>query len=233
MSERHGPESPLAVFLAEAWDVLSTVESGLSGLDAPEGAEPLLVAMHRLKGAAALYGFAGLARLAAAGERALERGRGAAPDERHRAAAFLGDLVPVMKLVCGDIDQTGSERLDTVATFTDRYASFCVSAPPMPAGVGPRYGGGVSRGVVSEAAARAEARPVAAPGRGAEGGEPGVRAARLDAARSRAAGSSAWGPPMLARTRREAVTPANTASRTAGVRGIRSARTATMRSSIW
>ena len=134
MSERHGPESPLAMFLAEARDVLSTVETGLSGLDAPDGAEPLLVVMHRLKGAAALYGFAGLARLAGAGERALERARGAAQAERHGAAAFLGDLVPVMKLVCGDIDQTGSERLDTVATFTDRYASFCVSAPPMPAG---------------------------------------------------------------------------------------------------
>ena len=36
------------------------------------------------------------------------------------------------KLVWGDLDQTGSEDLDTVAAFTDRHASFCGPVPPTP-----------------------------------------------------------------------------------------------------
>src|SRR4026209_2068988 len=102
MADRRERELLLGIFLMVAWMAAGALEGGLgvlTGADAPspEALSPLAVFAHRLKGSAALHGFPGVADLAAAAERLLDRVPAADIDERARAAAFLDGLVRVLK----------------------------------------------------------------------------------------------------------------------------------------
>ncbi|HKZ05557.1 MAG TPA: Hpt domain-containing protein, partial [Methylomirabilota bacterium] len=93
------PEPPpdreflLSIFLMEAWDTVSILEEGAPGLSSGGDVEPLLVVAHRLRGAAALHGFPGVAAEATAIEDMLERAAAAGAAERADIAVALGHAV--------------------------------------------------------------------------------------------------------------------------------------------
>jgi chemosensory pili system protein ChpA (sensor histidine kinase/response regulator) len=99
------------IFLMEAWDTVATVEEGLPHLlDAVPSGEtlaPLVVVAHRLKGAAGLHGFPGIAELAARLEALLEgaceRGGGA------EAHGLVVSLLAALKPMLDGIAATGVE----------------------------------------------------------------------------------------------------------------------------
>ena len=133
MADRRERELLLGIFLMEAWDTAGALEEGLgllTGAEAPspESLSPLAVFAHRLKGSAALHGFPGVADLAAATERLLERVSGAAAEERTGAAAFLEDLVSLLKEVFDGISAVGVEDPGRIREFKSRYPTFLLSA---------------------------------------------------------------------------------------------------------
>jgi chemosensory pili system protein ChpA (sensor histidine kinase/response regulator) len=153
MADRRERELLLGIFLMEAWDTAGALEEGLGLLTAAEAPSheslsPLVVFAHRLKGSAALHGFPGVADLAAATERLLERVPGASAEERVGAAAFLDGLVSLLKEVFDGISAVGTEDPARIAEFTSRYPTFllssCASAspasPPAPASAPPTPG---------------------------------------------------------------------------------------------
>jgi chemosensory pili system protein ChpA (sensor histidine kinase/response regulator) len=133
MADRRESELLLGIFLMEAWDTAGALEEGLGLLTtaeapSPESLSPLVVFAHRLKGSAALHGFPGVADLAAATERLLERVPGASAEERTRAAAFLDGLVGLLKEVFDRISAVGVEDGARIAEFKSRYPAFLLSA---------------------------------------------------------------------------------------------------------
>ncbi len=149
MAERRDRELLLGIFLMEAWDTAGALEDGLAGLVAPEPPAkemmaPLVVLAHRLKGSAALYSFSGVSELAAAAERLLDRASGASLEERTHGAAFLAEMVTVLKEVFDGISAVGVEDSARIGEFKARYPFFLSpenvpaaieavgSVPPMP-----------------------------------------------------------------------------------------------------
>ena len=129
MAERRERELLLGIFLMEAWDTAGSLEEGLAELTAAEPPSKedmasLVVLAHRLKGSAALYGFTGVAELAAAGERLLERAPEASREERARGAGFLVGLVTVLKEVFDGISAVGVEDAARIGEFKARYPMF-------------------------------------------------------------------------------------------------------------
>src|SRR5262245_19991494 len=140
MADRRERELLLGIFLMEAWDTAGALEEGLgllTGAEAPspESLSPLAVFAHRLKGSAALHGFPGVADLAAAAERLLERVPGAGAEERARAAAFLDGLVTLLKEVFDGISAVGVEDGACIGEFKSRYPTFLLSASSSPSSV--------------------------------------------------------------------------------------------------
>jgi chemosensory pili system protein ChpA (sensor histidine kinase/response regulator) len=88
-----------SIFLVEAWETLGAIEEGIARLAA--GAEPawdeLFVVTHRLKGAASLHGFPGVAALAGAVEQAFEPLPGASRAAAEAAAGELAALLEALK----------------------------------------------------------------------------------------------------------------------------------------
>jgi chemosensory pili system protein ChpA (sensor histidine kinase/response regulator) len=140
MADRRERELLLGIFLMEAWDTAGALEEGLgllTGAEAPspEALSPLAVFAHRLKGSAALHGFPGVADLAAAAERLLDRVPAADIDERARAAAFLDGLVGLLKEVFDGISAVGVEDGARIDEFKSRYPAFLLSAAASPSSV--------------------------------------------------------------------------------------------------
>src|SRR5262245_19398179 len=141
MADRRERELLLGIFLMEAWDTAGALEEGLDLLTAAEAPSaeslsPLAVFAHRLKGSAALHGFHGVADLAAATERLLERVPTASAEERARAAAFLDGLVSLLKEVFDGISAVGIEDAARIGEFQSRYPTFLLSGPASPSPVG-------------------------------------------------------------------------------------------------
>jgi chemosensory pili system protein ChpA (sensor histidine kinase/response regulator) len=154
MADRRERELLLGIFLMEAWDTAGALEDGLgllSGVDAPpaKALAPLVVFAHRLKGSAALHGFPGVADLAAAAERLLERAPAAPAGNRTGAAAFLDGLVSLLKEIFDGISAVGVEDGARIGEFKSRYPTFFAATasafrparaavPAAPAPPGPR-----------------------------------------------------------------------------------------------
>ena len=142
MADRRERELLLGIFLMEAWDTAGALEEGfclLTGEEAPssESLSPLAVFAHRLKGSAALHGFSGVADLAAAAERLLERVPSASAEERARAATFLDGLVSLLKEVFDGISAVGAEDGTRIDDFKSRYPTFLLSSSASPSTVTP------------------------------------------------------------------------------------------------
>src|SRR5262249_57355243 len=141
-----GPEKPcvtgvpdrhflVSVFLMEAWDTLSEIEEHGAAPVAEGHVEPLLVLTHRLKGAAALNGFPGVAALASAMEAIVEKAAPASAEERHRATATFDELIADLKAALDTIAAGGDE--DTAALIA---AATSLAPPPQVPAKAPRPG---------------------------------------------------------------------------------------------
>jgi chemosensory pili system protein ChpA (sensor histidine kinase/response regulator) len=118
------------VFLAEARDTLAVLTSGLAGLTGGEEAipagtlHPMLVVAHRLRGAAALQGWPGLARLAEAAEASLAGLPDASGAARVGVREFLRDLVAAAAGVLEGIERSGHEDATALAALAARHPAF-------------------------------------------------------------------------------------------------------------
>ncbi|HEX9819901.1 MAG TPA: Hpt domain-containing protein [Methylomirabilota bacterium] len=97
-----------SIFLVEAWDTLAVIEEGIGRLAA--GAEPawdeLFVVTHRLKGAASLHGFPGVAALAGAVELAFAPLPGAS---RAAGEIAVGELAALLEALKSALDTPAPE----------------------------------------------------------------------------------------------------------------------------
>jgi chemosensory pili system protein ChpA (sensor histidine kinase/response regulator) len=87
----------LSVFLMEAWDAIATLEEEAVGLEHGADVEMLRVVAHRLRGSAALHGFAQVSALAAQMQDVVEAAAAGGGPARRDAALALGDLILKMK----------------------------------------------------------------------------------------------------------------------------------------
>jgi chemosensory pili system protein ChpA (sensor histidine kinase/response regulator) len=105
-----------SIFLMEAWDTLVALEQGVGALClhavSTETAEPLFVVTHRLKGAASLHGFPGVAALADDVGRILESLPGAPSAERVEAMARIAALVTRLKSALDTVAATGGDGIE-------------------------------------------------------------------------------------------------------------------------
>src|SRR5688500_6993550 len=116
MAEPADQEMLRSIFLMEAWDTLVALEQGVGALCgqpvSAEGVEALLVVTHRLKGAASLHGFPGVATLADDVGRILEALPGAASPERDEASARIAALVGRLKAALDSVAATGADGIE-------------------------------------------------------------------------------------------------------------------------
>jgi chemosensory pili system protein ChpA (sensor histidine kinase/response regulator) len=107
------------VFLMEAWETLASLEDAMQRItDVPGDAdETLTLVTHRLKGAAALNGFATLAEVAGQAEEMVERLPGAPLDERRRTIEFMRAFVAALRPALDRIEATGREDADALAAL--------------------------------------------------------------------------------------------------------------------
>src|SRR5512132_357919 len=131
MADQADQEFLRSIFLMEAWDTLVALEEAVSALEsgAAEDAEPLFVVTHRLRGAASLHGFPGVAELAGALERSVARVTGATAEPR-AGLPRLQALLATLKRALDTIAPTGLEP----AGLADAPAP---PAPPAPASPAP------------------------------------------------------------------------------------------------
>ncbi len=139
MADQQDRELLLSIFLMEAWDSVATIEDGLGRLDevaaSRDGAaDPMVVVAHRLKGAAGLHGFPGVASLGGAIEAILEGSAGLPPGGD--PGAFVADAVATLKKALDAIAATEREDEAEIAAFRARYpAAF--EATPLPSAAAP------------------------------------------------------------------------------------------------
>src|SRR5688572_4584748 len=127
-----------SIFLMEAWDTLVALEEGVGALClhavSTETAEPLFVVTHRLKGAASLHGFPGVAALADDVGRILESLPGAPAGEREVAMAGIAALVSRLKSALDTVATTGGDgmhRQDAIEPGGPTAASGTVADDPV------------------------------------------------------------------------------------------------------
>lgn len=125
MSEPVDSDFLRSVFLMEAWDTLAALEQDLPAFadGAPDVVERLLIAGHRLRGAAALHGFPGVSSLAAAVEAIADRAASAPAADRGRAAAALDGLVVALKRALDEIGERGGEDRAAIEDVVARLAA--------------------------------------------------------------------------------------------------------------
>ncbi len=118
MAEPADQEFLRSIFLMEAWDTLGALEQGVGPLClepvSTEAGEGLFVVTHRLKGAASLHGFPGVAALADDVGRILESLPGAAAPERQEAVTRIGALVTRLKTALDKVAATGSDTIERI-----------------------------------------------------------------------------------------------------------------------
>ena len=130
------PDEPLRCFLVEAVAALTSLTSAPEGLVGGQEAmvEPLLAAVHRLKGAAALHGFPELVKLVGLAEEALQRASGVSDDVCGRTDEFLGELITGLRMVVDGIGATGQEDAEAIARISVRASEMpprAASEPPV------------------------------------------------------------------------------------------------------
>jgi chemosensory pili system protein ChpA (sensor histidine kinase/response regulator) len=120
MAEPADQEMLRSIFLMEAWDTLVALEQGVGALCgqpvSAEGVEALFVVTHRLKGAASLHGFPGVAGLADDVGRILEGLPGAESPARDEASARIAALVGRLKAALDSVAATGADGIERTET---------------------------------------------------------------------------------------------------------------------
>jgi chemosensory pili system protein ChpA (sensor histidine kinase/response regulator) len=123
MADQADQEFIRSIFLMEAWDTLVALEEGVAALHAGRAGdvEPLLVVTHRLRGAASLHGFPGVAELAGALERAVGKVARSRDEGRREVIAELEEALRTLK-----------RALDVVATTGIEPTGLAAAAKPTP-----------------------------------------------------------------------------------------------------
>ncbi len=118
MSAEFDPDNLLAVFVAEAVDGIAEIKRAVHPADgaipSPQQLHEQFIVAHRIRGAAALYGFAGIARLSEQLESLFEQGHTIADADWLRAVGAMREIVQGVQLQLDVIGQGGGEDQVTI-----------------------------------------------------------------------------------------------------------------------
>ena len=128
------PESLVGVFMAEAAEGLEGLRSALHPADGsvppPASVQPEYIIAHRLRGAASLYGFSGVAGLAEVMEGALEGAAAYPSAEWPGLVAVLRDLLEALQAQIDRINRLGAEDQAACEEWKLRHAQHIPSPAP-------------------------------------------------------------------------------------------------------
>ena len=131
MSGDSQPESLVGVFMTEAAEGLEGLRSALHPADGslppPASVQSEYIIAHRLRGAAALYGFPGVAGLAEVMEGALEEAAARPSAEWPTLVAVLRDLLEALQAQIDRINRLGSEDQAACEEWKIRHAQHIPS----------------------------------------------------------------------------------------------------------
>ncbi|MCC6139855.1 MAG: Hpt domain-containing protein [Nitrospira sp.] len=118
MSAEFDPDNLLAIFVAEAVDGIAEIKRALHPADgaipSPQQLHEQYIVAHRIRGAAALYGFAGIAQLSEQLESLFEQGHAIAEADWLRAVGAMREIVQGAQLQLDVIGQGGGEDQVTI-----------------------------------------------------------------------------------------------------------------------
>jgi len=118
MSAEFDPDNLMAIFVAEAVDGVAELKRSLHPADgsvpSPQELHGQYIVAHRIRGAAAVYGFAGIARLSERLESLCEYGDMIPEADRVRAVGAMREIVQGVQLQLDVIGQGGSEDQVTI-----------------------------------------------------------------------------------------------------------------------
>lgn len=118
MSAEFDQENLTGIFLAEAQDGMAALKAALDppdgGVPSPEQLHEQFIVAHRIRGAAALYGYPGIAQLAARLEGMCERAAAIPNAEWARAVGAMREIVQGVQLQLEVIGKGGTEDQVTV-----------------------------------------------------------------------------------------------------------------------
>jgi len=118
MSSEFDRQNLVSIFVLEASDGLAALIKALhpptDGLPIPQQLGEQFIVAHRIHGAAALYGYGGVAQLAKRLEMLLEQATGIPPDQWSRAVGVMRNLTQNIQAIVRSIDQGGGEDVETV-----------------------------------------------------------------------------------------------------------------------
>ncbi len=133
MSSDFDRESLISIFVAEATDGITTLWTALHPagqmIPARERLQAQHVIGHKLKGAALIYGYAGLAKLGEALETILERASAISQSDWPRVVSALRELVNLFRSQLEVIGRGGQEDIGLIEDWTRRCAGLIPSPP--------------------------------------------------------------------------------------------------------
>ncbi|MCS6293114.1 MAG: hybrid sensor histidine kinase/response regulator [Nitrospira sp.] len=118
MSAEFDPDNLMAIFVAEAVDGMGELKRALHPADgsvpSPQQLHEQFIVAHRIRGAAALYGFAGIAQLSERLELLLEQSHMVPEEDWLRAVGAMREIVQGVQLQLDVIGQGGGEDQVTI-----------------------------------------------------------------------------------------------------------------------
>jgi chemosensory pili system protein ChpA (sensor histidine kinase/response regulator) len=118
MSSEFDRQNLISIFILEVSDGLAALTTALhplaEGIPLPQELSEQFIVAHRIRGAAALYGYNAVSQLAARLEMLLEEGVGTPPDQWPRAVAAMRNITQGIQAIVRTIDQGGREDAETV-----------------------------------------------------------------------------------------------------------------------
>ncbi len=133
MSSDFDRESLISIFVAEATDGITTLWTALHPagqmIPAKEMLQEQHVIGHKLKGAALIYGYSGLAKLGEALETILEQASAVSQSDWPRVVSALRELVKIFRSQLEIIGRGGQEDMSLIEECTRRCAEL-IPEPP-------------------------------------------------------------------------------------------------------
>lgn len=134
MSGDSQPESLVSVFIAEAIEGLERLRSALQPADGslpqPASVQPEYIIAHRIRGAASLYGFAGVSGLAEVMEGTLEGVASYPSDRWPTLVSVLCDLLEALRTQVDRISRLGTEDQMACEEWKTRHAEHLPAPAP-------------------------------------------------------------------------------------------------------
>ncbi|MBI4401868.1 MAG: Hpt domain-containing protein [Nitrospirae bacterium] len=132
MSSEFEQDSLVHIFVAEAAEGLTKLEAALQpshgNVPTPEALHAEYIVAHRLRGAASLYGFAGVARLAEVLETLLDQGLATSRDTWPGTVEMVRSLVDALRTQIDSISRLGLEEDTCFEKWKARYPDVTVES---------------------------------------------------------------------------------------------------------